>query len=205
MAVAATDGLPVLVIRSACRLWDSPALLAAIWAAAALSSVAVMSQHQRLSEAHHSTGSVAMPVIRSFLKPSSPSVGSDSTANQAQIASDMVFASVLDDLGRDSSLQVRRQGLLALLQIADNLRKHPNEPKYGLLYKMNPTFLSTVGQLPGHEKAMRSLGFVDSTSLKAWRFNAGSQQRTALEGIVAQLGQAVNAAVSEGAPADRVV
>ena len=41
-----------MLIRHACRLWDSPAVLVGVWAAVAISSVAVLSQQQHLAEAH---------------------------------------------------------------------------------------------------------------------------------------------------------
>merc|ERR1712181_56611 len=40
-----------VVLRSACRVWDSTAALIVVWVAVAISSVTVLTQHQRIAEA----------------------------------------------------------------------------------------------------------------------------------------------------------
>ncbi|CAE8723214.1 unnamed protein product, partial [Polarella glacialis] len=210
--------VPVLFIRSACRAWDSPALLAAVWAAAALSSVAVLSQHQRLAEAQGHFGGRSVAAGVSFLPLRSLGSGGaslvaapvvvsarseDTKRSIADASSDCppLGKEALRQLGQAAQPKVRRQAMLALLRIASNLKDFPNAVQYRLIWKENAVFQQALGRLPGNERAMRALGFSDSEAHETWQFRRSEGDQQMLEAALSELRREEEAAVASIAAA----
>eukprot|EP00930_Biecheleria_cincta_P065775 TRINITY_DN51671_c0_g1_i1.p1 TRINITY_DN51671_c0_g1~~TRINITY_DN51671_c0_g1_i1.p1 ORF type:complete len:211 (-),score=62.34 TRINITY_DN51671_c0_g1_i1:20-625(-) len=190
MGSAAGDGgapIPLLLLRHACRLWDSPAMLAAVWAAAALSSVAVLAQHQRLAEAAHaraasSSPTAARPLLRAG---SSAAQLSGLPAVSAEGAARRQPPGLADALRQfapaPEEAKLRRQALATLLRIVENLQQHPQDSKYTQIWKENFVFQKALGQLTGHQLVMQALGFSDERGKEAWRFSWAGTSPEVLE------------------------
>uniref|UniRef100_A0A7S1A4P5 PUB domain-containing protein n=1 Tax=Noctiluca scintillans TaxID=2966 RepID=A0A7S1A4P5_NOCSC len=160
--MAGEDSQVPRVLVTICRFWDSPVLLIAVWAAALLSSSAVLLQHQHLVD----TCSHSAPTRR----------GLENQVSQNLVVSDSSVGywdmkKALEGLARDNPKRYR-QGFRLLYLMGQNLLQHPEDPKYMRIRKGNPTFVGVFGQLIQHDAGMRALGFVDTETPDVWRFPA---------------------------------
>mmetsp|Transcript_105458 Transcript_105458/g.305029 ORF Transcript_105458/g.305029 Transcript_105458/m.305029 type:complete len:209 (-) Transcript_105458:125-751(-) len=179
-----------LLARAAWRIWDSTAVLALVWAAAAVSSFAIFSQQHQLQQARLAScggRSSADPAVASAATAAKvvEAAGERSflgTAQQTLVeaaekiaASEIekhgrLMASALDAMQRRAGPQDMQVAVAILKKIGDNIRAHPDEQRYRAIRKTNARFAESLGKLPGHEVAMRALGFSDEPDGAVWAF-----------------------------------
>lgn len=179
--------LPV-VLRSACRLWDSPVVLVGVWTAVAITSTAVLMQHQRMAEASSGmcAGSAASTESNRFS--SASLVASAFGAKRKPLPDGIFFSRVWDRLSREAtSSKERAASLITLQHIAENVFAHPQEQKFARIYKKNPAYMKALGHLPAAPDAMRALGFEDFTLPEAWHFGGSQADLWLLEGCIEEL------------------
>mmetsp|Transcript_79821 Transcript_79821/g.222253 ORF Transcript_79821/g.222253 Transcript_79821/m.222253 type:complete len:221 (+) Transcript_79821:65-727(+) len=190
--------LPVLV-RSLCRLWDSPVVLVGVWVGVAFSSVAVLAQHQRLVEAQANgcAGSATATLTalnarggrddRSGVAGTSPAIATElRRVNRVHGSQASSMAEVLERLSEQATEVAEKSiAVAALVRIGENVQTHPEDAKYTTIWKRNPTFQKVVGHLPCAGDAMRRLGFSDSENVEAWQFR--SADSTLLETSLIEL------------------
>ncbi|CAE7491865.1 unnamed protein product [Symbiodinium sp. CCMP2592] len=182
--------LSLLALRWVCRVLDSPVTLFLVWTLAALSSAAVLAQHQRLAEESLVAG---LPRAGPIMSAARPLLRSTATAT----ASPMVQArlgSALDALAEMDPPARRRRALGVLLRVAQNLIEHPQDPKYMLIWKGNAVFSEALGALDVAGPAMRGLGFRETSEGKAWQFQWTKDSPAALKDAVAEIQASLRAA-----------
>lgn len=174
-----------MLLRSVFHLWDSPAMLVGVWTAVAISSAAVMMQHQRMAEA--SLGScTSPPTVASLVG----AIGGGSIATQKARPSldNSRMAVVWEHVA--SQAQNRKEKLMALKvlsHIGENILTHPGETQYLTIWKRNPTYIKTLGHLPSAADAMRALGFSDFRNPDAWQMDGSQGDIWLLESGIAEL------------------
>mmetsp|Transcript_87889 Transcript_87889/g.137626 ORF Transcript_87889/g.137626 Transcript_87889/m.137626 type:complete len:184 (+) Transcript_87889:102-653(+) len=171
-----SDGpLYLRLLGSGCKLWDSPAVLAAVWVSVALTSVAVLSQQQRLAEAATSgegcTGaSSGSPAAFGMWK------------LRGRVTQDPQMAAALQALDPTAQPEAKQVAIFTLRKMAENIQQHPGDIKYARIKKQNRIFLQNVGSLAGTDNVMRALGFNDLEDAQTWQFKGtdADQQRLSL-------------------------
>mmetsp|Transcript_45768 Transcript_45768/g.85441 ORF Transcript_45768/g.85441 Transcript_45768/m.85441 type:complete len:194 (-) Transcript_45768:34-615(-) len=175
--------LVLLLLRCACRFMDSPATIVVVWVLAALSSAAVLAQHQRLAEDSlrsdlQSAGPIMLP-SRPQLR-ATGGVPQDGPAHLNRLGT--IFAQLVNE-----ETAVQKRAVTVMLRIAENLVKYPKDPKYMLIWKENKVFLEGLGQLSFRDEAMKALGFRESRNAKAWEFQWGEDSPSLLEDATSEL------------------
>eukprot|EP00927_Polykrikos_kofoidii_P063521 TRINITY_DN58350_c0_g1_i1.p1 TRINITY_DN58350_c0_g1~~TRINITY_DN58350_c0_g1_i1.p1 ORF type:complete len:206 (-),score=29.60 TRINITY_DN58350_c0_g1_i1:121-738(-) len=182
-----------VLIRSIFRIWDSPVVLAAIWIGVACSSVAVLSQHHMLAEV---VGNACR--AQGGLKSGSDGArGAGASAHPPDFGATVApwrsqpMAEFLIQLPHEApEVSAQHLALMTLLHIVENLRNHPGESRYSVIFKENEIFKKAVGYMPLSGQAMRALGFSDSASDEAWHFTSLPGTSASLEDAFADLKQA---------------
>eukprot|EP00434_Breviolum_minutum_P005583 symbB.v1.2.004923.t1/scaffold281.1/size241006/4 len=160
----------LLVLRCVCRTWDSPAVALVVWVFAALSSLAVLIQHQRLAEG--ASGAPLSPELRP---------GSLRAPMAAIVTTTSRMATTVRERSMEEKMEkAERLALATQIKIVENLVQHPNDMQYTTLWKANPIFQKAMVQ-SGHEHDMRKLFFEESHEGKAWTYTESLEHRAALK------------------------
>lgn len=183
--------LPLLLLKHACRIWDSPILLAAVWFAAAMSSAAVLVKYQWLAEsldagcndgggmvgatpnglapfAHQPVG--GLRGLGTPLQGSGGMMMPTTTLLMRAVLTASPMVEALQQLAPGASPSTHVLALATVLRIGENLQLHPGDPQYARLFKENPTFVKALGGLHGSNGVMQALGFSEDHEI--WEFQA---------------------------------
>eukprot|EP00913_Durusdinium_trenchii_P020320 g19090.t1 len=156
----------LLLLRVVCRLWDAPSVAIVVWTLVAVSSFAVLIQHQRLVEASHEDWAHPSLAGRAMLRVSSTSSPKPNFT--------------------EAELKAARFALVAQIKIVDNILKHPKEEMYHQIWRENPVFQKAMVE-SGHEQDMRGLHFELLLNGQVWAYDDTATNLRSLKGQLNEL------------------